>query len=63
MIVDTFPKPDMDRLVELAHAGAVQAGEAFAQLVGQPVTVADPVIAGEAVEPGADSSSKGVSMP
>ncbi|MBJ20603.1 MAG: hypothetical protein CL933_14430 [Deltaproteobacteria bacterium] len=44
MIVDEFSKSDQDRLVELACAGARQAGEAFAQLVGRPVRVADPTV-------------------
>jgi chemotaxis protein CheY-P-specific phosphatase CheC len=42
--VDEFPKTELDRLVELARAGAIQAGEAFAQLVGHPVSTDDPVV-------------------
>jgi chemotaxis protein CheY-P-specific phosphatase CheC len=44
LIVDELPKADIDRLAELAHAGAVQAGEAFAQLVGHSVGTRDPVV-------------------
>lgn len=60
--MDALSKTEMDRLVELAHAGAVQAGEAFAQLVGHDVTIAEPSIIegpGDVPVP-AESSSTGV---
>jgi len=42
--VNETAKADLDRLAELAHAGALQAGRAFAQLVGHPVVTFDPVV-------------------
>jgi len=47
--MNEMAKIDIDRLAELAHAGALQAGEALAQLVGQRVeTIAPVVLAGGA---------------
>lgn len=37
-------KHDITRLTELAHVGASQAAEAFAQLVGQPITAVAPIV-------------------
>ena len=37
-------KREMERLVELAAAGATQAAEAFAQLVGQPIEALAPIV-------------------
>jgi chemotaxis protein CheY-P-specific phosphatase CheC len=68
LIVDEFPKSEIDRLAELAQAGAVQAAEAFAQLVGQRVETSDPIVLGargpvsdaaESME-GADPGATGV---
>lgn len=38
-------KRDLDALVALAEAGATEAAEAFAQLVGQPVEALAPIVA------------------
>ena len=37
-------KIDLDRLIELAGAGAAQAAEAFSQLVGETVSAGEPVV-------------------
>ncbi len=60
MTVDDFPKADIDRLAELAHAGALQAAEALAQLVGHPVRTDAPVIrtGGARPAPGAQPSTR-----
>ena len=38
-------KTELEALTSLAHAGAVQAAEAFAQLVGQGIEALDPIVA------------------
>lgn len=58
MTEDTAPprlsaKHDLEALVALAQAGAVQAAEAFAQLVGQPIEALPPIV----VEEGAAASA------
>jgi chemotaxis protein CheY-P-specific phosphatase CheC len=42
--MEAISKPDMDGFIELAYAGAVQAGDAFGQLVGQSVTTTEPAM-------------------
>jgi chemotaxis protein CheY-P-specific phosphatase CheC len=42
--VDETSKNEIDRLALLAHAGAVQAAEALAQLVGDAVTAEPPIV-------------------
>ena len=66
--MDEIHKADLDRLVELASAGAVQAGEALAQLVGIPVETGAPVVVSmsaaedgvEVARLGSDPDSSGV---
>lgn len=57
MTVDEFPKADIDRLTELAHAGAVQAAEAFAQLIGHAVETIEPVVLSSGAELRSSGSS------
>lgn len=42
------PKHDLDALVALAHAGAVQAAEAFAQLAGEAIEARPPLVVADA---------------
>lgn len=42
--MDSDRKAEIERLAELANVGASRAGEAFAQLVGQPIRVADSIV-------------------
>jgi chemotaxis protein CheY-P-specific phosphatase CheC len=54
-------KHDLDALVALAEAGATQAAEAFAQLVGQPIEALAPIVAFEGTTAGAgDPDATGV---
>lgn len=54
-------KHDLEALVALAEAGASQAAEAFAQLVGQPIEALAPIVASEGTTAGAgDPDATGV---
>ena len=51
--MDETPKDEIDRLARLAHAGAVQAAEALAQLVGHAVSAEPPIVSSTTgAEPG-----------
>lgn len=59
--MDADFKADMDLFIELAHAGAAQAGQALAQLVGHEVTTAEvQVLEGGGPIPLADPRATGV---
>ena len=51
---DPASKHPIDRLVTLAHLGAVRAAEAYAQLAGEPIHAVEPVLLGR-VEGGTSS--------
>ena len=57
--MDETPKDQIDRLTGLAHAGAVQAADALAQLVGHAVVADEPIVSSAA---GLDSDRAAVAQ-
>jgi len=58
--VDETPKDEIDRLALLAHAGAEQAADALAQLVGHAVVAEAPIVtSGEDAQPERAADARG----